>query len=141
MTGFLRRLDVLVGFRGSFLLLLALVDGLTAWSLANPPAQIPTTSYMTFIRQLAPLQVWAGLWLGVGLVCATYALRTVDWPAFLAAALLKLGWIALMLIGWQFAGVERGWVSASQWLVAGALVLRIAAWPEPERDQHGRLKA
>lgn len=141
MAGLLRRLDVLVGFRGSFLLVLAVVDALTAWSLANPPEEIPATSFMTFIRQLAPLQVWAGLWLGVGLVCAAYAFRAVDWPAFLAAALLKLGWIALLLIAWQFADVERGWVSATQWVVAGVLVLRIAAWPEPQRDQDGRVKA
>jgi peptidoglycan/LPS O-acetylase OafA/YrhL len=133
------RIDMAVGFRGSFLLVLAAVDALTAWSLMHPPEPIAHISQYRFLQDIAPLGAWASLWVGVGLVCAVYAFRRVDWPAFLASALLNLGWIVLLLIAWGFGDVTRGWVTASQWVVAGFLVVRIAAWPEPRRDERGRV--
>ncbi len=134
-----RWLDFRLGYRGSLLLTLGLVDWLVALSIYVPPDPITPTSQFRYLKQLAPLPFWGTVWACVGSICLVYAWRRDDWPAFVAASFLKLMWITVLLYGWLFAGVTRGWASASTWLIAAIMVMRLASWPEPRRDAHGRV--
>lgn len=130
----MRRLLNRVGRRGAALLFFSLVDLLYGLSLANPPAEAKLSPTVAFIRDVAPLNAWAALWAGVGIVCLAGAFMQHDRWAFAAAVALKTLWGGTFLAGWLFAGLERGWVSAVIWLAMAAWVLIISSWPEPRHD-------
>jgi hypothetical protein len=121
-----------VGRRGAFLAFLALLDWIYGYALAFPtPAALANPTYKFLIQSL-PLNLWAGLWFGVGTICFVYAFRKRDAPGYAAAMFLKILWSALFLFGWVFAGVERGYLSSAIWGAFAAILALIATWPEPE---------
>lgn len=118
-----------IGRRGCYLLFLAMLDVAIAYSMTPFKAVSQLPAYRYFTGYL-PLQVWAGVWLVVGLVCAAQAFARRDHFGFAAAALLKLVWAALYLAAWTSAGIPRGWVGAVVWLGFGGITAIIASWPE-----------
>lgn len=120
-----------IGRRGTSLLFFALLDLVYGLNLARPPAESKLSPTLAFIRYIAPLPVWAALWVAVGVVCLAGAFMHHDRWAFTAAVGLKTLWGATFLTGWIVAHLERGWVSAVIWLAMAGWVLVIASWPEP----------
>lgn len=120
-----------VGFRGSALLFFALLDLVYGLSLLAPSRAARRSDTLRFVADIAPLWVWAALWGGVGLVCLWQAFRRHDRAAFTAAMGVKVLWGLVMLGGWLFVDLDRGYVSAAVWLAMAAFVGIIAAWPEP----------
>jgi hypothetical protein len=118
-----------IGRRGCYLLFLALLDVVIAYSMTpfNVVAQLPLYRYFD---QYLPLQAWAGVWAGVGVICAVQAFARRDHFGFAAAVLLKLVWAALYVVAWVNADVPRGWVGGVVWLSFGGVTAIIASWPE-----------
>lgn len=144
LSGSFMRLAHRIGRRGCYLLFLALLDLLIAYSMTpfNAVRQLPL--YRHFAQYL-PLQAWASAWLVVGLICAVQAFARRDHFAFAVAAALKFTWAALYLAAWTIDDIPRGWVGAVIWIGFGGMTAIIASWPESRSlmlaavaaEQHG----
>lgn len=117
-----------IGHRGTCLLFFSLLDFVYAYSLFNPPREM--TVALMFLRDIAPLRVWGGLWLVVAVICLVSAFRIDDRWGFTAAMLIKVLWGGLYVYG-AFHGVERAYVSAAIWLCMAGWVFVISSWPAP----------
>lgn len=124
-----------VGRRGAALLFFAFLDLIYCHGLLFPTTAARRSASYQFLHDVAPLWVWGGLWGGVGLVCLVCAFRRHDDPAFAAAMGLKVLWGGVYLLGWLFAGLERGYVAAAIWLAFAAFVGLHAGWPEANRGR------
>lgn len=120
-----------IGRRGAALLFFAMLDIVYAVSLAFPPEEAKLSATFKFIKNVAPLAVWATLWCAIGLVCLVGAFQYRDRWAFTAAMGLKTLWGVTFLLGWILMGLERGYVSAIIWLAMAGWVYIISTWPEP----------
>jgi hypothetical protein len=78
----LRTVTLRVGRRGAFLLFLALLDFVYAYGLPFPGAAANTSATYRFLAAVAPLDAWALLWAGVGLVCFVFAFHKKDAPGY-----------------------------------------------------------
>jgi hypothetical protein len=119
-----------VGRRGSFLLFLSLLDIVYAYSLFYPTPSSIKNPTSVFLMDIAPLSVWGTLWLVVGIICLIFAFRQNDAFGYGAAMTIKMVWGLTFLLGWIFAGVERGYISAAIWLVFAGVLALIATWPD-----------
>src|SRR5262245_38739574 len=106
----LKRLRYKVGRRGTFLLFLTMLDFIYAYGLAFPTKTVIKSQAYIFLSQFTNLHVWAALWALVGGICLVFAFKEKDAPAYAAAMFLKALWALLFLLGWMFAGVERGYL-------------------------------
>jgi hypothetical protein len=119
------RLAHRIGRRGCYLLFLALLDVFIAYAM-TPFTAVAQLPFYRYISSYLPLQAWAGIWVGVGVICAVQAFAHRDYVGFAVAVLLKLTWAALYLT----ADIPRGWVVATIWLGFGGVTAIIASWPE-----------
>src|SRR5687768_11084491 len=90
-----------IGRRGAFLLFLALLDLIYGYSLLFPTLRSLTNPTTLFLVEIAPLSVWGGLWLAVGILCLIFAFRRRDTIGFAAAMFLKVFWGLVFLFGWM----------------------------------------
>lgn len=124
-----------IGHRGTALLFFAAVDVVYAVSLMSAtPGMLASPTY-AFLAQLLPIPVWAGVWLGVGLLCLVQACLRSDRLAFAAASFLKVAWGLTHLIGWIVVDLPRGYLAAAIWLAFAGFVQVISTWPEPGGDR------
>lgn len=114
-----------VGRRGVTLLFLALLDLLYPIGLAGQP-----DSVRAGYEVIAPWQVWACLWVLVGLVCLIQAFAHWDRVAFTVAVAIKVAWGSVSLIAWVTGVSPRGWLPALVWLAFSGLIAVISTWPE-----------
>lgn len=128
--GPIRRLRHRVGRRGAFLLFLWLLDWVYAYGLAFPTPRALSNPTSIFLMHIMPLGHWAFAWGAVGTVCLFYAFRSIDAPAYAAATLLKVTWATTFLLGWIFAGVERGYLSTAIFGAFAAVIMLISTWPD-----------
>lgn len=129
MTGRFMRVAHRVGRRGCFLLFLALIDVLIAYSM-TPFAVVSKLPIYSYLSRGLPLQAWAAIWLTVGAICGVQAFARRDHFAFTIAVALKLVWATGYLAAWTVADVPRGWVGAVLWIGLGGVTAIIASWPE-----------
>lgn len=127
-----------VGRRGATLLFLACVDFAYAGSLAKPAAETAQLSTTRFIAALLPLWVWAAVWGVVGVVCVAGAFTRADRWAFAAAMSLKVLWGVTFMLGWAFAGLDRGWISGIIFAAFAAFTFMVSGWPEPPAAGRGQ---
>jgi hypothetical protein len=114
-----------LGRRGSFLLFLAFLDFVLPIGFPSlpPPAR---DAYAAAL----PIGVWMVLWWAVGGVCLAYAWLRVDWPAFAAAASIKVGWGMASFLAWAGGDLPRGWVGSVVWWAFCVVILLVSTWPE-----------
>lgn len=125
----LMRIAHRIGRRGCFLLFLALLDLLLAYSM-TPVATVAKLPTYAYLAQYLPLRAWAGIWAGVGVICGIQAFARRDHAAFTVAVALKLVWATLYIAAWMEADVPRGWVGAVLFYALGGVTAIIASWPE-----------
>jgi hypothetical protein len=116
------------------LLFFALLDFVWALSLVKPA--VPLSSTNAFLSTIAPLHVWAGAWLVVGVICLAGALGRRRWSLldvwpFLFALMIKVFWATAIMLGWMLGEIARGWVASGVWIAFALLVVTIAGWAEP----------
>ncbi|KAA9379596.1 hypothetical protein F5972_08035 [Microbispora cellulosiformans] len=126
-----------IGHRGAFLLFLAALDVAYARRLAWPDPHLDASPLYAYLTGIAPGQVWAVLWGGVGVLCGWGAFRVRDAIAFTAAMALKFVWAAVNLLGWLFASLPQGDWATALWVFAALVVYDVANWPEPAREPGG----
>lgn len=124
-----------IGRRGSFLLFLSLLDLIYSFSLAFPSPTAVKGSSLLFLASIFPLDIWALLWGLVGLNCLIFAFKSRDAPGFASAMFLKVLWALTFLLGWIFAGVERGYLSTAIWGAFAAVLWLVSTWPESGRSE------
>lgn len=120
-----------VGRRGSALLFFSMLDWVYAFSLLNPPEESTRLPSLMFVSRIAPLWVWACLWLIPAVLCLCQAWTRHDQVAFTSAIAIKVLWGTLYLIGWVVVGLDRAYVSLVIWWALAGFVAIIASWPEP----------
>ena len=125
----LMRIAHRIGRRGCYLLFLALLDLLLAYSM-TPFAVVAKLPIYSYLAQYLPLQAWAWIWVAVGLTCGVQAFARRDHFAFTIAVALKLVWATMYLAGWAAADIPRGWVGATLFIALGGITAIIASWPE-----------
>lgn len=121
-----------IGRRGSALLFFGLLDCFYSWSLlALPPEAKQTPSYI-FVEKIAPVEVWAGVWGVVGLICFVSAFlpSRKDFIAFTAAIAVFSLWGLVYMAGDIAGAIYRGTVSAIIWFAFALFVFLISGWPE-----------
>jgi hypothetical protein len=123
-----------VGRRGTFLLFLTILDFVYGYSLLYPTPLSITSPTSVFLAEVLPLWVWGWLWVTVGIICCIFAFRQKDAPGFAAGIFLKILWGTIFLLGWTFAGVERGYLSSTIWIAFAGVLAIIASWPEPRPE-------
>lgn len=119
-----------VGHRGAALLFFALLDGVYAFSLLQPPAGGQLNASLAFMQNIAPFPVWGALWASAGVVCLASTFLVNDRWGFAAAMLIKVLWGVLYVYG-ALVGVDRAYLGAVVWLCLAGWVGVIASWPEP----------
>lgn len=126
MRARLRKLTRQIGRRGACLLFLAILDLLYAYSLYETPLKQRTFDL------LLPYQVWAMIWLAVGITCLNQAFMRVDRVAFSLAVGLKLAWGGALGAVWLThpSADPRGWVVVPIYWGFAAFVAIVASWPE-----------
>lgn len=122
------RLARALGFRGTFLALIATLDLVWAYSWIDPAAARVVKFSPTYrvILGLAPLRFWAVLLAGVGLLCGIQCWLDDDRAAFAAAIGIKLMLAALTLAAWPTAGPAT-MRQATIFLILGGIVSVCAA--------------
>lgn len=120
-----------IGRRGAFLLFLALLDFIYSFSLLTPSQAARSQPTLLYLMHVGGLKLWALLWFAAGLACLISAFRKKDSVGFAAAMFIKILWAILFLLGWLFAGVERGYLSTTIWGAFALILALIASWPEP----------
>lgn len=131
------RVSARIGRRGAALLFFTLLDVVYAAALLTAP--LPLTPQYMWMTEIAPLPVWAAGWAATAAICALYAFRAYDTPAFVAAVALKVAWGLTTFFGWLAGQVDRGWVLTVIWLAFAAFVALIAGGipPAPRRERGG----
>jgi hypothetical protein len=119
-----------IGRRGIFLLFLALLDLIVAYSYFYPTLRAIQNPTNVFLAHIAPLSYWGLLWATVGSVCLVCAFAPKDALGYAAAMFLKLLWGTTFLLGWIFTDVERGYLTATIWLAFAGVTGLIATWPD-----------
>lgn len=120
MTGW--RADV--GRRGTVLLILAAID--VGYGLALLAGYTPATD----ATSIAPAATWGTIWFVAAVLLGLGAFSLADRLGYAAAALLKFGWAALIIIG-PADGTPGRWGPAMPWLGLAGLIILTAGWPEP----------
>lgn len=119
-----------LGRRGYSLLFFSMLDWVYGFSLLHPPAETLQSPSLKFIRYVAPLWVWAVMWLIPAVLCLWQAWTRHDAVAFTAAIAIKVLWGTLYLVGWVVVGLDRAYVSVAVWWALAGFVAIIASWPE-----------
>lgn len=120
-----------LGRRGTFLLLLAVIDVAYGYSLIGPSAEASTSSAVIWRQHFAPTLVWGGGWLLVGAILIVSAFMQHDAFGYATAIGWKILWSLMALLSWAFGDVDRGWVLAVIFGVFGGMVAVVSGWSEP----------
>lgn len=120
-----------LGYRGAFLLFLALVDVVYGWFLINPTDESQRTSAYEWRAHIMPPQAWGAIWLTVGVVLLISAFMRQDRIGYALAVALKVGWVFVAAAGGVVGRVEGAWTTVVIWGVFAGLTLLESGRPEP----------
>lgn len=127
-----------VGRRGAYLLIKSVVYLIHGWLYLTESATPALRAALRMPLAVAPLRVWAAVWLAAGLVAAISAFAR-------SPAADRWGFLALIAVG-SFWAVSYGWAAVAGWsagtfargllgfafyaAIAGVVVV-VAGWREP----------
>jgi hypothetical protein len=120
-----------LGYRGAFLLFLALVDVVYGWFLINPTDEARRTSAYEWRSHIMPPQAWGAIWITVGLVLLISAFMRQDRVGYALAVALKVAWVVVAAAGGASGHVEGAWTTVVIWGVFAGLTVLESGRPEP----------
>jgi len=135
----IRHLAHRVGFRGYFLLMLAVVDFAYGMTFLRPDeaGQAITNRYLAEALPVdnltAAAWIWACAWWVTGLICLVNAFRREDFWGYAAALALKVAYLTAVGYG-ALHGMPNATTRLIVWGFIAGLVVAEARRPEPTRD-------
>ena len=129
----LRRLGLHVGRRGVFLILFGAVYLLIGYSYLGVHVTPAVRHALRLALNLAPLTVYAWLWLGSGTVLVLSGLVSPGRKpvGFTVAVVMPVLWAVVYSAAWIAGDIPRGWVQAAIFAALAAAVAVVAGMPEP----------
>lgn len=124
-----------LGYRGAFLLFLAIIDAIYGWFLIRPTSESQQTSQFVWRAHIMPTEVWGSIWLIVAAALLASAFMRQDRIGYALAIALKVGWAFVAAIGGLSGRVQGSWTSVSIWGGFAALTILVSGWPEPLRSE------
>lgn len=130
-----RRLSVLLGRRGAFLLAFGMVWTLIGYGQISAPQ--PDQRGLHLLLDRVPLVVWGWLWITAGAVAIVSAFlpQGSDRFGFLALSLIVTPWIFSYLVAWWQGGFPRGWIASALYGGLAVGIMVVAGWAEPPRPK------
>lgn len=127
-----------IGFRGTTLLLLAVIDFAYGRTFVDPdPGQAIANRYLAeaipFAAQEVSMWAWACAWWATGLTCLVCAFVRRDWLGYGAAIALKVAFVIATMFG-AAHGMPNSTTRIAVWSVIAAWAFVEARRPEPQRD-------
>lgn len=97
-----------------------------------------TTSHVSFVDTLVPIEVWAVVWIGAGLamLVGIRCPRVARWSMSTAASLWGT-WAVSYLIAWVVLDTARAWVTAMPFGLIAILTLILTVLMEPPQTVKG----
>jgi hypothetical protein len=135
----LRRLRHRIGFRGYFLLTLALVDVFAGLAFVRP-ASVASAETNNYLAKAIPFNdvnlanwTWAFAWWLVAAFCIVNAFKTErDHWGFGMAVAIKVAYVVTLVYATQH-GMPDGWRRVVIWSFVASSVWVMSRWPEPAR--------
>lgn len=119
-----------LGYRGTFLLFLAIIDFIYGGFLIDPPDEQLRSSSFIWRDHIMPTQAWGAIWVTVGVVLLISAFMRQDRIGYALAIALKIGWAFVAAIGGITGKVDGAWATVA--LVGGFAALTILESGRPE---------
>jgi hypothetical protein len=136
------RLGLHAGRRGVFLVLFGAVYALIGYSYLtlSPVSAAPVRRSLRLALNLAPLTVYAWLWLGSGIVLVLSGLVSPGRKpvGFTVAVVMPTLWAVVYFAAWVAGDIPRGWVQSAIFAALAAAVAVVAGMPEPRDLLRGR---
>ena len=120
-----------LGYRGAFLLFLAVIDVVYGWFLVNPTPEQVTTSQFRWRDEIMPTQAWGVIWLVAAAVLLMSAFARQDRIGYAVAVGLKVGWAVIAAASAVGGNVQGAWSSVAIWGGFAALTIMESGRPEP----------
>lgn len=120
-----------LGYRGAFLLPLAVIDLVYGWFLINPPDETRQTSAFVWRDHIMPPGAWGAIWIIVGVALLVSAFMRQDRVGYALAVGLKVGWAFVAMAGGLSGHVQGAWSSVAIWGGFAALTILESGRPEP----------
>lgn len=126
-----------VGYRGYFLLTLAVVDVFQGLNFVRPGSSVQASSNV-FIAEAIPfgdldvrLWAWALAWWAVAVFCVWNAFKTSrDHWGYLSAIFIKVAYVTVLVYGTTH-GMPDGWRRVTIWAWFASTVWVMSRLPEP----------
>lgn len=120
-----------LGYRGAFLLFLAIIDLVYGWTLIDPTRESRHTSQYLWRQEIMPNQAWGVIWWTVAVCLLISAFLRQDRIGYAMAVALKIGWAIVAALGGFNGHVQGAWASVSIWGGFAALTILESGRAEP----------
>ena len=115
-----------IGFRGSFLLFLSILDVVYGTAILQISNHSPLAHLFTISTQAVGI-----VWIVVGVYLLTGVFVRNDRFQFAVAAMLKSIWCLEFIHIWIDNRIPNAWQSVAVWGAFAAVTILISFWPEP----------
>lgn len=123
-----------LGYRGAFLLFLAIIDFVYGWFLINPAPEQVKTSQFAWRDGIMPTEAWGVIWVTVGVAVLISAFMRQDRIGYALAIALKIGWAFVALVGGLTGHTQGAWTTVVIWGGFAALTILESGRAEPVRS-------
>jgi peptidoglycan/LPS O-acetylase OafA/YrhL len=120
-----------LGYRGAFLLFLAIIDVIYGWFLINPTPEQSRTTQFIWRDHIMPTQAWGVIWICVAIILVVSAFMRQDRIGYAAAIALKVGWAFIAAVAGLTGSVQGAWTTVAIWGGFAALTILESGRPEP----------
>jgi hypothetical protein len=120
-----------LGYRGAFLLFLAMIDLVYGWFLVNPTDESINTSQFVWRDHIMPTQAWGVIWLAAAAVLVISAFVKQDRVGYAVAIGLKVGWAFIAAASAITGHVPGAWSAVAIWGGFACLTIMESGRPEP----------
>lgn len=120
-----------LGYRGAFLLFLAVIDLIYGWFLINPTPESTHTTQFVWRSHIMPTQAWGAVWVTVGVALLVSAFMRQDRIGYALAIALKIAWAFVAAAAGLSGHVQGSWTTVAIWGGFAALTVLESGRPEP----------
>jgi hypothetical protein len=120
-----------LGYRGAFLLFLAVIDLVYGWFLINPTPEQTRTSQFVWRDHIMPTEAWGVIWLSVAVVLVISAFMNQDRIGYAVAIALKVGWAFIAAMSGLTGHAQGSWTTVAIWGGFAGLTIMESGRAEP----------